>query len=91
MNEAVPKGISLEPFLAPEAFDPETTAMLAAAFDTAWDTIVKSGSLLLAERKAPAMRELVAKGIIEMAQMGERDPKRLVEIVVGLVAAPDRT
>jgi hypothetical protein len=47
--------------LANTAFDPETVALLSSAFDTAWDTLQKSGSPLAADGKAASTRELLAK------------------------------
>jgi hypothetical protein len=61
------------------AFDPETAEMLATAFDTAWDTI---NNTLAAADDAEAIRERLAKRIIDRAQRGERDPKRLVDDAV---------
>lgn len=60
------------------AFDSDTTTLLASAFDTAWDTVKKSGSPLAAESQAASTRELLAKRIIATGRKGERDPRRLV-------------
>jgi hypothetical protein len=65
--------------LANSAFDADTTALLASAFDTAWDTIKKSGSPLAAEGQAASTREALARRIIETGQRGERDRQRLVD------------
>ena len=65
--------------LGKTGFDPETTAVLASAFDLAWDTVKNSGSPLAADDQAVLTRELLAKRIIDKAQQGERDPKRLVD------------
>ena len=65
--------------LADAAFDPDTVALLASAFDTAWNTVKKSGSPLAADGQAAATRELLAKRIIEMGHKGERDGQRLVD------------
>jgi hypothetical protein len=59
------------------AFDPETTSLLASAFETAWETVKKSGSPLAANGQALSTREILAKRIIELAQAGERDPAKL--------------
>jgi hypothetical protein len=61
------------------SFDPETAALLAAALDAAWDTVVKSGSSLPSTEGAAVIRERLAKRIIETATAGERDKVRLVE------------
>jgi len=47
-------------------------------FDTAWDTIKKSGSPLAADDQAASTRELLAKRIIAMGKKGERNPQRIV-------------
>jgi hypothetical protein len=60
-----------------QAFDPEATRILGQAFDTA--------CALLGHTPQPtAVREVMAKSIIEAAKAGERDPVRLRE--VGLAA-----
>jgi len=50
------------------AFDPETVAVLAAAFNEAWDRLWASGSECARPAYARAMQEVVARRIIEMAQ-----------------------
>ncbi len=69
----------IDSLLANTAFDSNTTALLASAFDTAWDTVKKSGSPLAADDQAASTREVLAKRIVEMAQQGERDRQRLVD------------
>ena len=60
------------------AFDSETTELLGAAFEAAWEKLKTAGTL--AEGSDAALtRELLAKRIIEMAKRGERNPDRLVE------------
>ena len=54
------------------AFDPEEIACMTAAYEDALRV------LQLANRQDP-ITELVAKKIIDVAQLGERDPKRLCE------------
>jgi hypothetical protein len=49
------------------AFDPETIQILSAALDETWDRLRKSGSRLARPAYSRAMREVVAKRIIEMA------------------------
>jgi hypothetical protein len=60
-------------------FDPEATKILTGAFDTAWQTLKTSGSVLAADYRAASTRELLAKRIVETARHGERDPIRLVD------------
>ena len=71
--------MSIASLLAETAFDPDTVALLASAFETAWDTVKKSGSPLAADDQAASTRELLAKRIIATAQKGERDTQRLVD------------
>jgi hypothetical protein len=73
--------------LANTAFDSETVALLSSAFDTAWDTLKKSGSPLAADGKAAATREQLAKRIIDLGQKGERDQQRLVTDALAHLAA----
>ena len=69
----------IDSLLENAAFDLDTTALLASAFDSAWDTVKKSGSPLAADENAASTRDLLAKRIIKMAQQGERDRQRLVD------------
>ena len=74
--------------LADAAFDPDTVALLASAFDTAWNTVKKSGSPIAADGQAASTRELLAKRIIEMGHKGERDGRRLVDDALAHLAIP---
>ena len=78
----------IDSLLANTTFGPETTALLASAFDSAWDTIKKSGSPLAADDQAASTREVLAKRIIEMGQRGERDQQRLVDDALDHLAGP---
>ena len=69
------------------AFDPETIAVLCAALDEAWDRLVRTGSECTRPAYARAMREVVARRIIEMAQRGIRDQKELADGAVRFLAA----
>jgi hypothetical protein len=69
--------MSIASLFAGSAFDPDTVALFASAFDTAWDTLKTSRSPLAVDGQADSTRELLAKHIIEMAQKGERDGQRL--------------
>jgi hypothetical protein len=79
--------MSIRPFLDNSAFDPDTVAILAAAFEQAWSTVQKSGSPLAADDQAASTRERLAKRIIQMAQQGERERQRLVDDALAHVAA----
>ena len=54
------------------SFDPEAIKMLAAAFDDAWEAVQRSGCTLSRPSYAGAIREVLAKRIIELAQPSER-------------------
>ncbi len=61
---------------AATVFDPEFILVLASALDDAWNRIEKSGSRFARPGYARAMREVVAKRVIETAQRGVKDPTR---------------
>jgi len=75
----------LEFFQQETAFTPETIQILATALDEAWETLRQSGSRLVRPAYSRAMREVVAKRIIEMAQRGVQDSETLVEDAVRFV------
>ncbi len=75
-------------FIQPEmAFDPESIQVLASALDDAWDRIEKSGSQFAGPAYSRAMREVIAKRIIETAQRGAKDPQTLADDAVRFFAA----
>ena len=62
---------SIVDLVRPKAdFDPETIAVLCAALDEAWDRLLQSESECTRPAYARAMREVVARRIIDMAQWG---------------------
>jgi hypothetical protein len=69
------------------AFDPETIAMLSAALEEAWDRLLQSGSECTRPAYARAMREVIARRIVDMAQHGIKDKKELVDGVFRFLAA----
>jgi hypothetical protein len=79
--------IETREFIHPQtAFDPEAIQMLASALDVAWDRIQKSGSRFARPAYARAMREVLAKRIIEVAQRGEKDKRKLAADAVKFLA-----
>ena len=60
--------------------------MLASALDVAWNRIQKSGSRFARPAYARAMREVLAKRIIEVAQRGEKDERKLAADAVNFLA-----
>ncbi len=74
-------------FTRETAFTPESVQILAAALDEAWERLRQSGSRLARPAYSRAMREVVAKRIIEMAQRGVEDREALVTDALRFVAA----
>jgi hypothetical protein len=64
--------------LAKSSFDPDTVQILTLAFEAAWQSIRSSDKSLLTGSNPVAIREFLAKRIIEMGQQGERNQARLV-------------
>ena len=60
-------------------FDPETVALLVGAFDDAWESLLSSGAPFAQERYQETAREIIAKHIIGLGRLGERDRRRLTE------------
>ena len=74
--------MTIVPFLSRAAFEPEVVEILAAAYESAWAAIEKSGNAFASPRYKRAAQEILAKHIIETAQRGERDRQRLCEDAV---------
>jgi hypothetical protein len=68
-------------------FDPECIQVLATAFDDAWYRIQEAGSRFARPGYARAMREVIAKRIIETAQRGVKDPSALADDAVQFLTA----
>jgi len=79
--------MSIVPLLANESFDPEAVEILSAAFDDAWEKVKQSGGTFARPAYERGAREVLAKHIIEMAQRGERDRRRLSEAAVKFLAS----
>jgi hypothetical protein len=71
--------MSILKLLGKHTFDVDTTIILASAFDAAWLSLQTSGSPFAADDRASQTRDLLAQRIIEIAQRGERDKRRLVK------------
>jgi hypothetical protein len=67
------------------AFTPETIQILVAALDEGWERLRQSRSPLARPAYSRAMREVVAKRIIEIAQRGVQDREALVKDAVHFV------
>jgi hypothetical protein len=59
----------------PEAFGPDTVQIL----DIAWQTIEIDKPALKLDGNAARAREVLAKQIVDLAKLGERDPQRLAD------------
>ena len=84
------KGATIEnltPVPPAAVFDPESIQVLASALDEAWNRIEKSGSWIARPAYSRAMREVIAKRIIEMAQQGVKDPHRLADDALRFLSA----
>ena len=79
---------SIDDLVRPKAdFDPETIVVLCAALDEAWDLLLQSGSECTRPAYVRAMREVVARRIIDMAQRGIGDQKELANGSLRFLAA----
>ena len=65
----------LQKYLQEGVFDPEAVKAMTTAFDDALRT------LKLVDRSDPII-EIVARKIVEVARLGERDPARLCELAL---------
>ena len=61
------------------AFDPDTIQILCGALDIAWQTIEIDNAAIKLDGNAARAREVLAKQIVDLAKLGERDPQRLAE------------
>ena len=73
-------------FFRERAFTPETIQILAAALDETWERLRQSGSRLARPAYSRAMREVVAKRIIDMAQRGVEGRETLVADALRFIA-----
>jgi hypothetical protein len=69
----------------PIAFDPETVKSLSLAFDNAWEKIRESGSEFARPAYASAMREEVAKHLIDIVGGGETDQTKLTKAAIAFL------
>ena len=76
--------------LADPEFDPDTVAILAAAFEAAWESLLKLQSPLAEPSQAGATRERLARHIVLSWQMGERTTERLVASALAAFSPQER-
>ncbi len=70
----------------PIALDPETVKSVSLAFDEAWEKIRNSGSGFARPAYACAMREEIAKHMLDMVAEGETDQAKLTEAAIVFLA-----
>ena len=58
-------------------FNPDDVRILVAAFDDAWRSLLVSGITFESDRESKAVRDTLAKHVIDQARYGERDRRRL--------------
>jgi len=78
--------MAIIPLLAQSSFDPEFIEKLVAAYEDAWQKIVKSGSMFASPRYRRVAQEIIAKRIIDMAQRGEIEPHQLADDAVAYLS-----
>jgi hypothetical protein len=76
--------------LSDPAFDPDTVAILASAFETAWEALLKLQRSLAEPNHADATRERLARPIVLSWQMGERTTEQLVASALAAFSSPER-
>jgi hypothetical protein len=70
---------SITVFTRLEAFDPEIIELMSLALDSAWASLGVTKSFHVLPVHAEKSRETLARCIIEMAKLGERNSFRLSE------------
>jgi hypothetical protein len=69
----------LQKYAGGTSFDPEAIRILSAAFEEAWQALLRSGAKFGSDRRAEEARDTLAKYMIEQAKQGELDQRRLQE------------
>jgi hypothetical protein len=75
---------SIAPFVADLSFDPQTIELVGAAFDEACLSLNDMG-------QPDIVKEVIARRIVEVAQMGERDLDRMCARALRSLGIPFRT
>jgi hypothetical protein len=68
------------------AFDPETIKILNDAFESAWQALHTSGTTSHLGGQEEQTSEMLARCIIELAKLNERDPRRLRDAALAHLA-----
>jgi hypothetical protein len=68
------------------AFDPDSIRILSDAFEDAWQSLQTVGTTFHLDGQADQKREILARCIIEMAKLGERDQRKLRDAALAHLA-----
>jgi hypothetical protein len=68
------------------AFDPESLNILTGAFEDAWQALQTTGTTFHFDGHAEQTREILARCIIAVAKLGERDRDRLRDAALAHLA-----
>jgi hypothetical protein len=68
------------------AFDPHSIRILSDAFEDAWQSLQTTGTTFHIDGQADQTREILARCIIEMAKLGERDQRKLRDAALAHLA-----
>jgi hypothetical protein len=71
------------------AFDPETVSILSGAYEDSWQSLLASGTTFHLGGQEAHTSEILARGIIELAKLGERDRRRLRDAALAHLAEAD--
>jgi hypothetical protein len=69
------------------AFDPEEVDILVAAFDEAWSQLCASDSECARAAYSRAMREVVARRVVEVARRGVMDARHIATEAMRFLSA----
>ena len=81
--------MTILPFPVPadaSAFDPSAVRIIGDAFEEAWHYLQSTGTTFHTDGHAEQTREILARCIIEMAKLGERDQRRLRDAALAHLA-----
>jgi hypothetical protein len=68
------------------AFDPESIRILSDAFEDAWQSLHTTGTTFHLDGRTDQTRDILARCIIEVAKLGERDRRRLRDAALAHLA-----
>ncbi len=63
----------------PRGFDPDAIQILSSALDDAWEIVLTDKIGFKLDGNPEAVRDVLAKHIVDLALRGERDRKRLID------------